>query len=110
MDKYYSKFEFKRDDTNKIVSVIYPLNEIINENITYKENLGGSTTYEYNESSRFQGLGVPMGLYLSKPKNNLLEKSMNKNYGGNSKNEKEHNVIDDKLFEELFEKITVKIK
>jgi hypothetical protein len=109
MDKYYSKFEFKKNDLNKIISGIYPLNEIIKQEISYKENLGGSMTYESNESSRFQGLGVPIGLYLSKPKNKMLEKISNKNNGGNpKKREEEDNVIDDKMFQTLFEKVRVK--
>lgn len=106
----YSKIEFKKEDkNNKIISAIYPLQEIINEEIKYKESLGGSNTEQRNENTRFEGLGVPIGLYLFKPKN-LLEESINKKHGGNSKNKEDIEVIDNNLFEKLFKNIEIKKK
>jgi hypothetical protein len=110
MDKYYSKFIFKKDDNNKIVSAVYPLNETINNDLKYKESLGGSIVDENYKGSRFEGLGVPIGLYSS-PIFPIIKDESKLFNGGKKQNnnlEKDYDVIDENKFNELFDNIRSK--
>jgi hypothetical protein len=111
MDKYYSKFLFKKDKNNKNISAIYPLQEVINDNLKYKESLGGGSIENENyKGSRFQGLGVPIGLYSSPIFPVITDESKLFNGGKKQYNnlEKDYDVIDENKFNELFDNIRSK--
>jgi hypothetical protein len=102
---YVSNFEYQKNNNNEIMAAIYPLKQIINDNEQYLERLGGSknTSSENVGTSRFDGLGVPVGLYLSKRQINDIHQ-LNKN----PKIHKGCNVIDEDEFDRLLEKIVRK--
>jgi len=108
MNKYYSKILFTKNENNKNISAIYPLQEIIMDNLKYKEFLGGSNTKnEIYEGSRFEGLGVPIGLYsssVSNINNELYNGGKKQNYNF----EKDYDVIDENKFNKLFDNIKSK--
>lgn len=99
---YVSKFEYQKNDNNDLFTAIYPLNEVLNQNVSFKEYLGGSARIE---GSRFDGLGVPVGLYLSRKQINEIH-HMKKN----PEIQKECNVIDEDKFNKLLDKIVKKAK
>lgn len=106
MDKYYSKILFKKDKNNKNISAIYPLQEVINDNLKNKESLGGGSIENENyKGSRFQGLGVPIGLYSSPIFSIIESKLFNGGKKQNNNFEKEYDVIDENKFNELFNNI-----
>jgi hypothetical protein len=104
---YVTNFEYKKNDNNEVTAAIYPLKQIIEENDRYLERLGGSknVSSENNGTSRFEGLGVPVGLYLSKKQINDIDRLQK-----NPKIRKECNVIDEEQFDRLLEKIVRKSK
>jgi hypothetical protein len=102
---YVSKFQYQKNNDNELVAAIFPLNEILIEEQQHLERLGGGSNDEHKEGSRFDGLGVPIGLYLSKKQisdiNNLQK---------NPAIHKDCNVIDEQQFNELIDKIIRKSK
>jgi hypothetical protein len=101
---YISKFEYKKNDDNELFSAIYPLNEVLNQNSLIREHLGGSSQ-EGSPGSRFDGLGVPVGLYLSRKQMGEIQ-HMKKN----PEIQKECNVIDEETFNKLMDRIVKKAK
>ena len=63
---FSSKLEYQKNNDNELVAAIYPLREIMNNDTLMRERLGGSTVDDHAKSSRFSGLGIPVGLYLSR--------------------------------------------
>jgi len=102
---YISKFEYQKNDDNELSSAIYPLNEVLRQNSLIREHLGGSSREEGSPGSRFDGLGVPVGLYLSRKHMGEIH-HMQKN----PEIQKECNVIDEKTFNQLMERIVKKAK
>jgi len=80
---------------NELIGAIFPLKETINMFSKKVETLGGSKIEM--EGSRFEGLGIPLGLYLS---NNEF---CNFNQTHKVKNNDE--VLDDYKFNKLINKI-----
>ena len=101
---YISKFEYNKNDDNELFSAIYPLNEVLNQNSLIREHLGGSS-HEGSSGSRFDGLGVPVGLYLSRKQIGEIH-HMKKN----PEIQKECKVIDEETFNKLMERIVKKAK
>lgn len=106
MDDYISNFQYKVNNENHVQSVIYPLNSVVNQNNVMKSILGGSTHID-SGYSRFEGLGVPIGLYLSKNKRATLE-TMSLSKNANKDINIECSVIDEELYEKLINKIARK--
>jgi len=67
---YIDNLEFLKNKDDELVASIYPLNKIVTYNETNTKRLGGSVDNidisEKSAGSRFDGLGVPVGLFLSK--------------------------------------------
>lgn len=91
---YGSKIEYKMKN-NELIGGIFPLKENMNIFSKKVETLGGSKIEM--EGSRFDGLGIPLGLYLS---NNEI---CNFNQSHKVKNNDE--VLDDYKFNKLINKI-----
>ena len=104
---YVSNFEYQKNNNNEIMAAVYPLKQIINDNDQYLERLGGSknVSSENVGTSRFDGLGVPVGLYLSKRQITEIHQIKK-----NPKIHKDCNVIDEDQFDRLLEKIVRKSK
>lgn len=92
---YVSKILYSEDKK----SGIYPLFEIIKEVEEKRELLGGSRNAP-GDNDRFEGLGVPIGLYIA-------PKDINFQLGGDYKVVSEDcDEIDDDLFDKLYNFIT----
>jgi hypothetical protein len=104
---YVTNLEYKKNENNEVTAAIYPLKQIIEDNDRYLERLGGSknVSSENIGTSRFEGLGVPVGLYLSKKQINDIDRLQK-----NPKIHKGCNVIDEEQFNRLLEKIVRKSK
>jgi hypothetical protein len=67
---HIDNLEFLKNKDNELVASIYPLNKVVMENETTIKRLGGSVDKidisERSKGSRFDGLGVPVGLFISK--------------------------------------------
>lgn len=97
-----SKFEYHKNGDNELIAAIYP----ISEHQDAHEHLGGSiNNLEKAGSSRFHGLGVPIGLYLSKKQMKEIH-----NMKKNPEIHKDCNVIDEDKFNQLLDKIVRKAK
>jgi hypothetical protein len=98
---YVSKILYSEDKK----SGIYPLSEIIKEVEEKRELLGGSPGLANSpnapgDNARFEGLGVPVGLYIA-------PKDINFQLGGDYKIVSEDcDEIDDDLFDKLYNFIT----
>jgi hypothetical protein len=96
-----SQLEYKKNIDDLFVAAIYPLNQIITTNSINTELLGGSLEI-FSDNKRFDGLGIPVGLYLSRKHIDKFE-YLPKN--------KEHNkVLDDTLFNKLIDNIIINNK
>lgn len=94
---YIDNLEFLKNNENEWIASIYPLNKFMEEDGKGRERLGGSIDIsEQTGGSRFEGLGVPVGLYLSK------KHSVNLVTLGKSK---EEGTIEEEQFNRLFENI-----
>jgi hypothetical protein len=102
---FVSKLEYQKNNDNELVAAIYPLRETINKNTMLRERLGGSLVDDHAKSSRFSGLGVPVGLYLSREQINEIQ-----NMKKNPEMHKDCNVIDEDKFNKLLNKIVKKAK
>lgn len=95
MESFYGlNIDYKFNDKN-LVGANYPLKETLKTYLKKKEFLGGDKLEM--EGSRFDGLGVPLGLYLS---NNHIHTF---NYKVNNENK----IIDDNIFNKLLDNIQV---
>lgn len=105
MNNLFDNLKYKTDDHGSIQSIIYPLNTLINNN-SANTILGGSIQLE-TEKARFEGLGVPVGLYVSRKHRSLID---NIPRAKNSPNDAQHEcmVIDDTAFNKLIDKIAHK--
>jgi hypothetical protein len=103
---FLSKFEYQKNDDNEMIAAIYPLREVMNQDSLIREHLGGSNIdNDGSGSSRFDGLGVPVGLYLSRKHIDQIQ-HMKKN----PDIQKDCNVIDEDKFNNLLDKIVKKAK
>ena len=104
---YISNFEYHKNSDNELVAAIYPIRNVIEENNEYFEHLGGGkqNNLEKNGSSRFDGLGVPIGLYLSKRQIKEIQQLKK-----SPEIHKECNVIDEDHFNKLLDRIARKAK
>ena len=104
---YISKFEYHKNGDNELVAAIYPVNDVIEENHQYLEHLGGGqkNNLEKIGTSRFDGLGIPVGLYLSKKQIKEIQ-----HLKKNPEIHKECNVIDEDKFNKLLDRIVKKAK
>jgi hypothetical protein len=101
---YISNFEYQKNDDNELVAAIYPIRHIMDQNDEYHEHLGGGkNNLEMTGTSRFDGLGVPIGLYLSKTQIKEIQ-----NLKKNPEISKECNVIDEDKFNKLLDRIVKK--
>lgn len=105
MDSYVSDIQYKMNENNSIISAIHPLNTIIKNNL-FKSILGGSIHTE-TEKARFEGLGVPIGLYLPKKNRGEIE-NLPRPKNANKDALSECTVIDDETFNKLIDKIAKK--
>jgi hypothetical protein len=102
MDSHASKYEFKTNEKNDVVSAIFPLKEVLKEDNRKRERLGGSPSINIiTGGARFEGLGVPAGLYLTSKEIDF------QTGGGNVKTKKDNEILDNELFDKLFGKIAV---
>ena len=103
---FLSKFEYQKNDDNEMVAAIYPLREAMNQDSLLRERLGGSNIdKDRSEGSRFDGWGVPVGLYLSRKQIDQIQ-HMKKN----PEIQKDCNVIDEDKFNKLLDTIVKKAK
>lgn len=103
---FVSKFEYQKNNDNEMVAAIYPLREVMNQDSLIRERLGGSHIDKDNsEGSRFNGLGVPIGLYLSRKQIGQIH-----NMKKNPEIKKDCNVIDEDKFNSLLDNIVKKAK
>ena len=102
---FSSKLEYQKNNDNELVAAIYPLREIMNNDTLMRERLGGSTVDDHAKSSRFSGLGIPVGLYLSRKQINDIQ-----NIKQNPEIHKDCNVIDEDKFNKLINRIVKKAK
>jgi hypothetical protein len=102
MSSFLSKFEYQKNQNGEPVAAIYPLTEITNKDALLREHLGGSTVHlsEPTTGSRFDGLGVPVGLYLSRKRLDMVKK--------NPEIQEGCTVIDEDKFNQLLDKIVKK--
>jgi hypothetical protein len=85
-------YEFIKNNNNNIVSAVFPMREHLKNENNKRTILGGSVLTIQTGMTRFDELGVPVGLYLEE-KHITIE--------NNSKREPKNEVIDDALFEKL---------
>ena len=99
MSSFISKFKYQTNQNDEPVAAIYPLTEITNQDALLREHLGGSTVHlsEPTTGSRFDGLGVPVGLYLSRKRLDMVKK--------NPEIQEGCTVIDEDKFNRLLDKI-----
>ena len=102
---FVSKLEYQKNNDNELVAAIYPLSEVMNHDTLMRERLGGSKTEDTTKSSRFSGLGIPVGLYLSRKQIDEIH-----NIKKNPEIHKDCNVIDEDKFNKLLNKIVKKAK
>ena len=106
MENYISKFQYKLNENGIVQSILYPLKTIINQENISKTLLGGSLHLD-TENTRFEGLGIPVGLYLSKKNRGEIE-NIHKPKNANKDMQGECAVISDEDFNRLIEKISKK--
>uniref|UniRef100_A0A6C0JHZ1 Uncharacterized protein n=1 Tax=viral metagenome TaxID=1070528 RepID=A0A6C0JHZ1_9ZZZZ len=87
-----SDYEFIKNSNNKITSAVYPMREHLKNENHKRAILGGSSLVIETGMTRFDELGVPVGLYLEE-KHITIE--------NNTKRETKNEIIDDVLFEKL---------
>jgi hypothetical protein len=102
---FSSKLEYKKNSDNELVAAIYPLREVMNHDTLMRERLGGSTVNDHAKSSRFSGLGIPVGLYLSRKQIDEIQ-----HIKQNPEIHKDCNVIDEDKFNKLLNRIVKKAK
>ena len=114
---FVSKLEYQKNGNNELVAAIYPLREVMDNDELMRERLGGqrihkensrssdSTVDNHAKSSRFTGLGIPVGLYLSRKQINEIQ-----NIKQNPEVHKDCNVIDEDKFNKLINRIVRKAK
>lgn len=99
-ESHVSKYEFNKNEKNEATSAIYPMKEILKQDNRKRELLGGSASINIiTGGSRFEGLGVPIGLYVAPKQLDFQSDS--------TKNKKECQVMDNESFDKLFRKIAV---
>jgi hypothetical protein len=105
---YIENLVDKKDETNKIFNIGFPILKYVNHENMSNVNVGGNEMDKQMKTSEFglsklDNLVIPIGLI----KNNYHMKT-----GGNlqnsyhKSNEKEIDVIDDKLFQKLFDEVS----
>ena len=98
------KFEYHINDKSEITNAILPINKIIdkaNINNIMNEFTGGDIQLESNHP-RFEGLGVPVGLIVSKHHKDILASKQQKVKEISCK------VMDEEDYEKLLNKIAKK--
>lgn len=96
MESSISNYDFIKNANNEIISAVYPMREHFKKDNNHRMFLGGSIE---TGLSRFDELGIPLGLYLE-PKYFLLH---------NNEELKKHNncsIIDDSIFDKLLESVS----
>lgn len=97
MESSISNYDFIKNANNEIISAVYPMREHFKKDNNHRMVLGGSIE---TGSSRFDELGIPVGLYLE-PKYFSLH--------NNEQLKTKHNnctTIDDSLFDKLLESVS----
>jgi len=85
-------YEFIKNNNNNIVSAVFPMREHLKNENNKRTILGGSVLTIQTGMTRFDELGVPVGLYLEE-RQITMENNM--------KREPKNEIIDDVLFEKL---------
>jgi hypothetical protein len=98
MEPFYGlNIQYKKKD-DKIISGIFPFKEMF-KNYSKKTNiLGGSKNEIEGQGSRFDGLGVPLGLYLSN--NDVI-------FNQHLKIKNNDEVLDNDIFDKLINNIMI---
>jgi hypothetical protein len=92
---FVEKCEFCKDESDKIISAVYPMEQHLMEENNQRMMLGGAIE---TGLSRFDGLGIPLGLYLE-PRTFSLQTEPKYNKLG---------VAEDSLFDSLLDRVTLK--
>jgi len=89
-----TNYEFIKDMNSDIVSAVYPMREHLKKENNKMSILGGSPVIEIQTGmTRFDELGIPVGLYLESRQISFQDKETIK--------EINNRIIDDTLFEKL---------
>jgi hypothetical protein len=93
---FVSEYEFIKDVNEDIISAVFPMHQHLKRENNKRMILGGSIE---TGMSRFDELGIPVGLYLETPQFQLH------NEPTNSKHNK-FAVMDNELFDKLLGKVS----
>ncbi|NDH69060.1 MAG: hypothetical protein EBY22_14390 [Gammaproteobacteria bacterium] len=101
---FLSELEYQKNSDNELIAAIYPLKEAMKHDNLLRERLGGSTKdgSEASVGSRFDGLGIPVGLYLSRKRIDMAKIKKQPDIQEGCA------VIDEEKFNQLLDKIVKK--
>jgi hypothetical protein len=96
LDSFVSKYIFQKNDGNEMISATYPMHDFLNKKNRERAIIGGSILIE-NETgmARFDGLGIPAGLYLEHTTTIVRDIT----------SKKDSTSIPNDLFDKLFNKV-----